>query len=179
MLFRSDCGTDNAITASAAVNDGEVVSPLSERVLGRTAAEDVLVPGEDAVIVRKNEIIDERKADEIEAAFARTNTTGFIHIGAQWAASLVQSQLMIKSGSGFVSPLGHRWVIGGGYVNTLRNTVIGTSASSNAPASVNMWPASEINASDPDQKPPPSSTRPKPPVSSKAHSKRRWVASWW
>ena len=64
---------------------------------------------------------------QIEAAFARTNTTGFIHIGAQWATSLAQSQLMIKSGSGFVSPLGHRWVVGGGYVGTLGNTVIGTS----------------------------------------------------
>ena len=64
---------------------------------------------------------------QIEAAFARTNTTGFIHIGAQWATSLAQSKLLIKSGSGFVSPLGHRWVIGGGYVAGLGNTVIGTS----------------------------------------------------
>jgi len=61
-----DCGTDRAITASAAVNDGEVVSPLGERVLGRVAADDVLVPGTDEVLVRKNELIDERKADLIE-----------------------------------------------------------------------------------------------------------------
>ncbi len=61
-------GTERAITASAAVNDGEVISPLAERVLGRTAAEDVLVPGEDEIIVRANEVIDERKADAIEAA---------------------------------------------------------------------------------------------------------------
>ena len=61
-----DCGTERAITASAAVNDGEVVSPLSERVLGRVAADDVLVPGTDEVLVRKNELIDERKADLIE-----------------------------------------------------------------------------------------------------------------
>ncbi|MCE5974529.1 DNA-directed RNA polymerase subunit beta' [Sinirhodobacter sp. WL0062] len=61
-----DCGTERAITASAAVNDGEVVAPLSERVLGRVAADDVLVPGSDEVIVRKNELIDERKADLIE-----------------------------------------------------------------------------------------------------------------
>ena len=68
IIREHDCGTDRAITASAAVNDGEVVSPLSERVLGRVAAEDVLVPGEDVVIVRRNELIDERKADEIEQA---------------------------------------------------------------------------------------------------------------
>ena len=67
-----DCGTDRAITASAAVNDGEVVSPLSERILGRVVADDVLVPGEDVVIIRKNEVIDERKADEIESAGVQT-----------------------------------------------------------------------------------------------------------
>ena len=63
-----DCGTDHAITASAAVNDGEVVSPLSERILGRVAAEDVLVPGSDEILIRRNELIDERKADTIESA---------------------------------------------------------------------------------------------------------------
>ena len=63
-----DCGTERAITASAAVNDGEVVSPLSERILGRVSADDVLVPGTDEVLVRKNELIDERKADLVEQA---------------------------------------------------------------------------------------------------------------
>ncbi|MFZ5751807.1 MAG: DNA-directed RNA polymerase subunit beta' [Pseudomonadota bacterium] len=68
IIREADCGTERAITASAAVNDGEVVSPLAERVLGRVAAEDVLVPGTDEVIVRRNELIDERKADAIEQA---------------------------------------------------------------------------------------------------------------
>src|SRR5690606_10317568 len=67
-----DCGTDAAITAAAAINDGEVISPLSERILGRVAAEDVLVPGTDEVMVRQNELIDERKADAIEAAGVQT-----------------------------------------------------------------------------------------------------------
>ncbi|MDP5359057.1 MAG: DNA-directed RNA polymerase subunit beta', partial [Paracoccaceae bacterium] len=44
-----DCGTDRAITAEAAVNDGEVVSSLAERVLGRVSADDVLKPGTDEV----------------------------------------------------------------------------------------------------------------------------------
>ena len=61
-----DCGTDRYITASAAVNDGEVVASLGERVLGRVAAEDVYVPGTDEVIVTEGELIDERKADTIE-----------------------------------------------------------------------------------------------------------------
>ena len=63
-----DCGTERAINASAAVNDGEVVAPLAERVLGRVSADEVLVPGTDEVLLRKNELIDERKADAIEAA---------------------------------------------------------------------------------------------------------------
>ena len=63
-----DCGTERAITASAAVNDGEVVSPLAERILGRVSADDVLVPGTDEILLRKNELIDERKADAVEAA---------------------------------------------------------------------------------------------------------------
>jgi DNA-directed RNA polymerase subunit beta' len=61
----NDCGTENAITAEAAVNDGEVVSSLAERVLGRVAAEDILAPGTDEVIVSRNELIDERRADAI------------------------------------------------------------------------------------------------------------------
>ena len=63
-----DCGTERAITAEAAVNDGEVVLPLAERVLGRVAADDVTVPGTGEVIVAKGELIDERRADMIAQA---------------------------------------------------------------------------------------------------------------
>jgi DNA-directed RNA polymerase subunit beta' len=63
-----DCGTENAITASAAVNDGEVIVPMGERVLGRVAAEDVIAPGTDEVLVAKGELIDERRADLINGA---------------------------------------------------------------------------------------------------------------
>jgi len=63
-----DCGTDRAITAEVAVNDGEVVQSLADRVLGRVAADDVLVPGTDEVVVAAGEIIDERRADLISQA---------------------------------------------------------------------------------------------------------------
>ncbi|WP_133489706.1 DNA-directed RNA polymerase subunit beta' [Aliiroseovarius marinus] len=68
IVREQDCGTENSITAEAAVNDGEVVASLAERILGRVAAEDVLVPGTEEVLVAKNEIIDERKADAVEEA---------------------------------------------------------------------------------------------------------------
>ena len=55
-----------------AVNDGEVVASLAERLLGRVAAEDVLRPGHRrGASSAANELIDERKADAIEAGRAR------------------------------------------------------------------------------------------------------------
>ncbi len=63
-----DCGTENSITAEAAVNDGEVVASLAEKLLGRVAAEDIIVPGTDEVIVKKNQLIDEHMADLIDKA---------------------------------------------------------------------------------------------------------------
>jgi DNA-directed RNA polymerase subunit beta' len=63
-----DCGTDATITAEAAINDGEVVSSLAERILGRSAGEDVIAATTGEVIVSKGELIDERKADAVEAA---------------------------------------------------------------------------------------------------------------
>ncbi|SMC66231.1 DNA-directed RNA polymerase subunit beta' [Primorskyibacter flagellatus] len=61
-----DCGTERAITAEAAVNDGEVVSSLAERILGRVAAEDLVRPGTEEVMVRQGELIDERMSDIVD-----------------------------------------------------------------------------------------------------------------
>ena len=63
-----DCGTANSITAEAAMRDGEIVSTLAERILGRTAAEDVFVPGTEELIIAEGELIDERKADAVDEA---------------------------------------------------------------------------------------------------------------
>ena len=63
-----DCGTEKAIATEAAVTDGEVVSTLAERILGRVAADDVLRPGTEEVMVSRGELIDERKAEEVDAA---------------------------------------------------------------------------------------------------------------
>jgi DNA-directed RNA polymerase subunit beta' len=63
-----DCGTDNAITAEPAVNDGEIVASLAERVLGRVAADDILKPGTDEVLVAAGQLIDERMADLVDEA---------------------------------------------------------------------------------------------------------------
>jgi DNA-directed RNA polymerase subunit beta' len=67
-----DCGTNLAITAEAAVNDGEVVASLGERVLGRVAAEDIINPVTEEVIAAEGQLIDERTADAIEEAAVQT-----------------------------------------------------------------------------------------------------------
>jgi DNA-directed RNA polymerase subunit beta' len=68
-IVRSDdCGTNKSITCSAAVNDGEVVASISERILGRVAAEDIKHPVDDNLICNMGVIIDERIADLIEEA---------------------------------------------------------------------------------------------------------------
>ena len=66
IVRQKDCGTDRAITAEAAVNDGEVVSSLAERVLGRVAAEDLVNPATGEVMVPLGALINERMADMIE-----------------------------------------------------------------------------------------------------------------
>lgn len=61
----------------------------------------------------------------IEGVLAKTNVVGFIHAGAQWASQ--EFGLVIKSGTRWVSPLGHTWVFGGGYVDGLDRTIVATS----------------------------------------------------
>src|SRR5690606_13809946 len=47
---------------------GEVISPLSERILGRSASIDVVDPLSGEVIVKAGEMIEEEKTEEIERA---------------------------------------------------------------------------------------------------------------
>ncbi|SIT79309.1 DNA-directed RNA polymerase subunit beta' [Pontibaca methylaminivorans] len=63
----NDCGTDRAITVSPAINDGEVIATLGERLLGRVAADDVLEPGTDNVLIPAGALIDEHMADAADA----------------------------------------------------------------------------------------------------------------
>jgi DNA-directed RNA polymerase subunit beta' len=63
-----DCGTDKSIKASSAVKEGDVVSSISERILGRVAAEDVIDPASKETLCKKNDMIDELIADKIEEA---------------------------------------------------------------------------------------------------------------
>ncbi len=68
-IVRSDdCGTETSIKCEAAISDGEVVATLSERILGRIAAEDIRHPSDDSLLCSRGAMIDERVADLIEKA---------------------------------------------------------------------------------------------------------------
>jgi hypothetical protein len=86
---------------------------------------DKLYPTGDDTITDVPDII--AAVSRIEAEFAMTNTTGFIHAGAQWAAYAARFNLITRSGAALKSPLGHTWVFGGGYVKGLENVIVGTS----------------------------------------------------
>ncbi len=68
IVTEDDCGTTQGITVSAVVEGGNVVATIGERVLGRTAQEDVLDPATGAVIVERGKLIDEVDVEKIEAA---------------------------------------------------------------------------------------------------------------
>ena len=63
-----DCGTSDGITVAAVVDAGEVITSLSERVLGRTPVEDVVNPATDTLIVKAGELISEEHMEPIEEA---------------------------------------------------------------------------------------------------------------
>jgi DNA-directed RNA polymerase subunit beta' len=63
-----DCGTTAGLTVRPIIDGGEVVSPLSERILGRSAAKDIVDPATGAVIVAAGDLIEEDAVAAIEAA---------------------------------------------------------------------------------------------------------------
>ena len=67
IIRQEDCGTEDFIQVSAVINDGEVVASLSERILGRVSAEDIISPKDQSVIVKKGVMIDERMSDFVDS----------------------------------------------------------------------------------------------------------------
>ncbi len=68
IIVEEDCGTERGLTVRAVMDGGEVVSSLSERILGRTTAEDVLDPISNQVLLRANTLIEESEAERVERA---------------------------------------------------------------------------------------------------------------
>lgn len=61
-----DCGTEDGVEVSAFVDGKEILENLSDRIVGRTAAEDIVDPKTEELLVEKNTEIDDMMAEEIE-----------------------------------------------------------------------------------------------------------------
>jgi DNA-directed RNA polymerase subunit beta' len=66
IITEEDCGTTRGLMTSAVVDGGEVIAPLADRILGRTAAVDIVDPINGQVVVRAAALIDEDVVDQIE-----------------------------------------------------------------------------------------------------------------
>ncbi|MEI8158037.1 MAG: DNA-directed RNA polymerase subunit beta' [Burkholderiales bacterium] len=68
VVTEQDCGTHGGYLMRAIVEGGEVIESLRDRVLGRTAAEDVLHPENRSVLAPAGAMLDEDLIDELEVA---------------------------------------------------------------------------------------------------------------
>jgi DNA-directed RNA polymerase subunit beta' len=70
VITEQDCGTLDGIEMDALEEGGEIIQPLSDRILGRTALEDI-TDGEGNVLVEADDLIDEKKVQLIDGAHLR------------------------------------------------------------------------------------------------------------
>ncbi|TAH34007.1 MAG: DNA-directed RNA polymerase subunit beta' [Alphaproteobacteria bacterium] len=63
-----DCGTEKGLTLRAVVEGGDVIEPLADRILGRSAAEDIVHPKTKEVIVKSGDMIQELQVEAVEKA---------------------------------------------------------------------------------------------------------------
>ncbi|MEA1675792.1 DNA-directed RNA polymerase subunit beta' [Nitrospirillum sp. BR 11163] len=68
IVVENDCGTTKGLSMRAVIDGGEVISPLSERILGRCASVDVVDPLSGKVLVPAAGLIDEQAVELIERA---------------------------------------------------------------------------------------------------------------
>ncbi|MDR1333701.1 MAG: DNA-directed RNA polymerase subunit beta', partial [Holosporaceae bacterium] len=66
VVVKDDCGTKNGIIIKDIISGGDVISPLTERILGRTIVDDIVDPSTGAVIVCAGSLIDENDVKNIE-----------------------------------------------------------------------------------------------------------------
>ncbi|MBE6450230.1 MAG: DNA-directed RNA polymerase subunit beta' [Alphaproteobacteria bacterium] len=68
IIVEEDCGTERGITIQPIIEGGDVIATTGERILGRTAQEDIKNPQTGEIIVPKGHLIDENDVEKIDAA---------------------------------------------------------------------------------------------------------------
>src|SRR6187549_2801441 len=68
IITHEDCGTKGGINVQAVVDAGQIIVSLTQRVLGRTAAEDIKDPATKKIIVKSGTLLEEKEIDIIQKA---------------------------------------------------------------------------------------------------------------
>jgi DNA-directed RNA polymerase subunit beta' len=68
IIIEHDCGSEQGLTVQAVIEGGEVIAPLADRILGRTASLEVVDPLSGEVIAPAASLIDEERVELIERA---------------------------------------------------------------------------------------------------------------
>ncbi len=65
-IIEEDCGTTESLTVRPMIEGGHILEPLSERILGRTAAEDIVNPKTGECLAPAGTLIDEALAEAVD-----------------------------------------------------------------------------------------------------------------
>ncbi len=68
IIVEVDCGTKEGLSVKEVVEGGDIIASLNERILGRTAAVDIVDPLSSKVVLKAGTMIDEIAVDRIETA---------------------------------------------------------------------------------------------------------------
>ncbi|MGM0520930.1 MAG: DNA-directed RNA polymerase subunit beta' [Pseudomonadota bacterium] len=66
VITESDCGTENGLTLHPIIEGGDIIVPLSQRVLGRVVAIDVVDPSTDEVLIPRGTLLDEKWCADLD-----------------------------------------------------------------------------------------------------------------
>ena len=68
IIREDDCGTENYLVVKDIKDGNEIIEGFKDRLVGRTCAEDIIHPETGEVLVKRNELMDERIADKVAKA---------------------------------------------------------------------------------------------------------------
>ena len=66
VVLEIDCGTSLGVTITSAIEGGDVIEPLTDRVLGRVSSVDNVRPGTEEIVIPANTLLDEKMLELID-----------------------------------------------------------------------------------------------------------------
>ncbi len=85
IVTAKDCGTPRGMEITSLIEGGEVIEHVGERVLGRVAAEDILDPYSDEILVPRNGMLDEPAVEKIvQAGVERVKIRSVLTCEMRW-----------------------------------------------------------------------------------------------